>query len=143
MSTYESIIQSVDRGARFHVDLKKRSIMVGGEYVVKDGRCDDNIPSMTMEECVAELNRLYEEYYNSVPSERSENKYRRYFSAKPLEELTDEDMWCNKRRDVCQAALETFLCLSLINGSFHIDDEKYFWQSEQHPSFVILRDFIQ
>lgn len=84
-------------------------------------------------------------YLHSVPSARSEAKYRRYFRALPEYKLSEEDMLYGQHRDITQLRLELFILISILQGALVWEEfakDKWFWQSSNYPSFIILKQWI-
>ena len=66
----------------------------GGKPVIRNGQYEGElgVPPCTGKEFFANVEELYRRYKHSIPSERSESRSRRYFTALPERELDDEDM---------------------------------------------------
>lgn len=149
MSIFLELVQRVEEGEPFHIDFEKRTMKVGKDYLIKEGEydTDDNlIGFMNMENILRLIDELYFEYKYSLPSERSENKRRKYFKALPMEELDDCHLFNSTRREVAQCKLEGFILCMILNGSFVWDEEKmgkWFWQSKSDPDLVILKNWIK
>lgn len=149
MSILEELIRRVDEGEDFHIDFEKRNMKVGKGYLIKNGEYDTEyklMGAMSINDVLKTIVDLYHEYKNSLPSERSENKRRKYFKALPMEELDDFHLLNPIRRDGAQARLEGFILCMILNGSFVWDEEKlgkWFWQSKNDPDLVILRSWIE
>ena len=89
---------------------------------------------------------LYTSYKYSLPSERNDNKRRRYFKALSVDELTDEQLIKADKRETRQAALEGFILCSILTGQLKWDEAimgKWFYQSVSDPDLVILRSWIE
>lgn len=139
--------QKVCDGARFSINFENRSMKINGKYVIKDGKAECEIPSIVKD--IAELTKFYDRFYNSVPSERSDNKRKTYFRALSEKDLSDDDMMYGERRETAQFELEYALLSAIINEDlkwehFQNDNPKanWFWQSTSHPSFVIFKKWI-
>ena len=88
---------------------------------------------------------LYQVYKHSRPSERSENKQRKYFKALKLNELEEDDMLYGDDRELAQLSLELYLLCWILSGTFVWDEDsmgKWFWQSQNDKDLVILRSWI-
>ena len=87
---FDIVCREVLNGAKFAVDFKTRSLKLNGEYIVKNG-----ISTVIQENRYVPENFLYhvEDFYrlykNSIPSERSESRNKRYFKALPEKDLLD------------------------------------------------------
>lgn len=141
--------EKVHNGSTFRINLEKRDLVIDGKYIIKDGQyegClgyDINFPVNAL---LAMVEEYYWEYLHSVPSARSEAKYRRYFRALPEHELSEEDMLYGQHRDITQLRLELFILIAIIQNTLIWDEfakGKWFWQSKKHPSLVLLRQWIE
>lgn len=155
MSIYLELVERVSNGEPFHIDLEKRNMKVGKEYLIKDGEFDKeqvllgesfaNIHNLT--DLLFELEVLYRVYKYSLPSERSDNKRKKYFKALPMEEITDEQLMVAERRETSQAALEGFVLCMIVSGQLVWDENimngKWFWQNQTDPDLVLLRNWIE
>jgi hypothetical protein len=142
---YKETLGRVAKGARFSVNLEHRSLRVNGKYVIKDGNYEGNLGCAPSDEPLREIERLYERFYYSVPSQRSEQKVRSYFRALPEKELPDEDMLYGMRREEAQAELELFVLCQLIQNALDWNSFAsglWFWQSSKYPSLIILKKWI-
>ena len=102
MSIFSEGLRLVDNGERFHVDFEKRTLTVGRKKLIDNGNYDvsqnlyDN-EAQNHDELMAKICMLYRAYKYSLPSERSDNKRKKYFKALPIEELTDEQLICGEK----------------------------------------------
>ncbi|MFR9542969.1 MAG: hypothetical protein SNH27_13035 [Rikenellaceae bacterium] len=146
-SIYQQAIQQVEDGAKFRVDFLSRSLQINGKWVIKGGEYEGDlgIESCSNDEFFSNIERLYQIYKHSVPSERSESKSRQYFKALPERKLSDEAMLYGERRDKAQIELELYLLCHIIKG-FEWDAETFgtwFWQSKTETDLVILRSWVE
>lgn len=144
---YQETVRAVEGGARFKVDFQTRSLKVDGKYVIRDAsyKGELGVPNCSEEEFLSKVEELYCRYKHSIPSERSENTSRRYFTALPENELSDDDMLYGKRRDKAQAELELYLLCQILHG-FKWNPEtmgRWFWQSRTDRDLVILREWVE
>lgn len=143
---YQETIEKVGKGSRFTVNFKDKSLKVDGKYIIKNGKYEGNLGIEKTDDNVLDvIETLYTRYYHSIPSARSDSKQRSYFRALPEHELSDEDMLYGIHREVAQVALELFVLCSIINGSLvwsEFADNKWFWQSQNYPSLIILKQWI-
>ena len=142
---YEKYIELVSDGVPFKVDFKNKSLRVGRKTLIKDGIFDVEIDvePKTQEECLLEIDRLYKEYANSLPSERSDNKKHTYFKAKEVRYLTDEQMCFGKDRELAQFELESFILIHSLKGNFKWDNNwGWFYKSPNNKSLIILKEWI-
>ena len=151
MSIYLELIERVSEGEAFHVDFEKRNMKVGKNYLIKEGEFDESkeliYGDYDMWILLHTIRQLYKNYKYSLPSERSDNKRRKYFKALSMEELTDEQLMVAGRREVSQAALEGFVLCMIVSGQLVWDEKmmngKWFYQSETDPDLVLLRSWVE
>lgn len=151
MSIYYEMLERVNNGERFNIDLEKRTMKVGGEVVINKGEYDTskelyegNIYDSAV--WLHMVRELYRNYKYSLPSERSDSKRRKYFKALTVDELTDEELITGKPREVAQYMLEAFILCTVLRGDFVWDEErhgKWFYQRPSDPDLVILRSWIE
>lgn len=141
---FEKAVDAVTNGEKFKVNLEKRNLQIGNKYLIKDGKYDG-----VLHNCVgfsiSTFEELYQIYKHSRPSERSENKQRKYFKALKLNELEEDDMLYGDDRELAQLSLELYLLCWILSGTFVWDEEsmgKWFWQSQNDKDLVILRSWI-
>lgn len=141
---FQKAIDAVSNGEKFKVNLEKRNLQVGSEYLIKDGKYEGALHN-EVGFSISKLEELYELYKHSRPSERSENKQRKYFKALKLNELEEDDMLYGDDRESAQLMLELYLLCWILSGTFVWDEEsmgKWFWQSQNDKDLVILRSWI-
>lgn len=151
MSIYTDLVQAVSEGKTFNIDFAERTMKIDNKKIINKGEWDNEKSliewSFSEDDSVLKtIERLYMLYKNSLPSERSENKKRKYFKALTIDELNDEYIFATMRREVAQAQLEGFILCMILNGSFVWDEEKmgkWFWESKNDPDLIILRDWIE
>lgn len=150
MSIYLELIGRVHDGEPFHIDFEKRNMKVGKKYLIKDGKFDEpqKLISGTYDAqaILDTIEELYRVYKYSLPSERSDNKRKKYFKALPMEEITDEQLMVAERREVACATLEGFILCMIVSGQLMWDEEflgKWFWQCPSDPDLIILKNWIE
>lgn len=146
---YQETLQKIANGARVRVDLTRRALTVNGKKIIDGGKYEGELGTPTVDDPIAEIERLYGRYLHSIPSERSDRQYRPQFRALDESELSDEDMMFGERRDQAQAALELFVLGSVLDGSLTWETFKersiktnWFWQSPSYPSLIVLKSYI-
>lgn len=136
--------KAIENGAKFRVDLVKRSLYVNKKCLIKNGEYEGSLSSITSFS-IEKLEELYEIYKHSRPSERSDHKRKLYFKALYANDLSDDDMLYGRDREIAQFNLETYLLFWIMSGLFVWDEEymgKWFWQSPNDGDLVILREWI-
>jgi hypothetical protein len=155
MSIYSELLERVSEGESFHIDFEKRNMRVGNDYLIKDGEYEEsrqllgewfgNVCNLT--DLLFELECLYRVHKYSLPSERSDNKRRKYFKALPMEEITDEQLMAAERREYARAVLEGFVLCMIVSGQLVWDEKimngKWFWQSQNDPDLILLRSWVE
>ena len=151
MSIYLELIERVSEGESFHIDFEKRNMKVGNEYLIKEGEFDESKELVSgpydMRIILNMIEELYKQYKYSLPSERSDNKRRKYFKALPMEEITDEQLMVAERRETSRAALEGFILCMIVSGQLVWDEDimqgKWFYQSKNDSDLVLLRSWVE
>ena len=155
MSIYWELLDRVELGEAFYVNFEERTMKVGKDYLIKNGEYDTRrslfgelYPEPYSLHVVLHMIReLYGNYKYSMPSERSDSKRKKYFKALSVDELTDEQLVCGRKRETAQAALDGFILCSIIAGHLVWDDDvmcgKWFWQSRSDADLIILRSWIE
>lgn len=140
--------EKVHNGSTFRINLEKRDLVIDGKYIIKDGKYegelgyDTKFPANAL---LAMIEEYYWEYRHSVPSARSEAKYRRYFRALPEHELSEDDMLYGQHRDITQLRLELFVLIVILQNTLVWDEfakGKWFWQSKKYLSLVMLKKWM-
>ena len=147
----EELIERVDNGEKFHIDFEKRNMKVGRTYLIKDGEYDKDkymlslSSKATIDIILDNIEDFYNEYKYSMPSERSENKRRKYFKALSAEELSIDDMVNGKSREVAQCILEGYILVNILKGTLYWDEQlmgRWFYQGND-PDLIILKKWIE
>lgn len=109
--------EKVHNGSTFRINLEKRDLVIDGKYIIKDGKYEGELGYDTkfpVNALLAMTEKYYWQYLHSVPSARSEAKYRRYFRALSEHELSEEDMLYGQHRDITQLRLELFILIMVL-----------------------------
>lgn len=152
MSIYLELLKRVEGGETFYIDFEKQTMKVGKDFLIKNGEYDNSrvlygiyiYPSINV--VLHMIKELYVGYKYSLPSERSDNKRKKYFKALSIEELTDEQLMRAERREYRQAALEGFVLCMILTGQLYWDEEKmgkWFYQSKSEPDLILLKKWIE
>lgn len=153
MSIYLELLERVSNGESFHIDFEKRNMKVGNDYLIKEGEFDesktliDDVEFHALNDILCNTEILYKQYKYSLPSERSDNKRRKYFKALPIEEITDEQLMVAERREYACAVLEGFILCMIVSGQLTWDEEimngRWFYQSKSDPDLIILKQWVE
>lgn len=138
--TYTEIIKKVEDGAKFFINLEKRTLRLDGKLV--DLKEIEMPPYDT--DVMIVIESKYENYKHSVPSERSESHRKCYFRALPEKNLSDKDMMYGEPREVARCRLELFVLMAIVSGKLTWRDEwgSWFWQSDHDKDLIIFRQWI-
>lgn len=145
---YNNTIQEVKEGAKFNVNFESKSLRINGKFIIKDGHFEGDlgIEKIPIAEALSEIETLYSRYYHSIPSERDNVTSKFYFQALKEYELSDIDMLFGEHRQEAQIKLELYILCLILNGSLVWDEfakDKWFWQSPNYPSLIILKKWIK
>ena len=131
-----------------YTDLDTKNLIGDKGYIIQNAEIIDeeafealNIGPVD----ISELEKLYETYKHSVPSEDNKHNIRKepYFKALDLNELSQTDLETNTDRNTAGDILEATLLVSIIFGTFiWTEPAKWFWQSQNDRDFVILRKWV-
>ncbi len=140
MKTSE-IIEKVQDGAKFTINLQKRTLRLDGKLVEIEQTSAFSCLPQNFIEC---LENLYQDYKYSVPSERSNSRRRNYFRALREKDLTSRDMMYGLPREEARFSVEMLVLCSLLNG-LKWDESwgKWFWQSTKDKDLVLLREWFE
>lgn len=144
---WKQALEGVANGARFSISFENKSLKLNGKYLIKDGKYQGELGCTPYCGNVLEhIEHLYCRYLYSVPSERSETQRRNYFRALPESELKDEDMMYGIHREEARVELELFILCQLLHGVFdwkEIAHDKWFYQSPNYPSLILLKKWFE
>ena len=147
MSILSKGLEQVENGERFHINFEQRTLKVGQDKMIDGGEYDTSqVLYESSQSLLDTVRELYILYKYSLPSERSDNKRKKYFKALPIEELTDEQLIYGARREVAQYMLEAFILCAIISGDFVWNEDihgKWFYQDKNEPDLVILKKWIE
>jgi len=146
---YQTVISKVGDGAHCGVDFKKRTLRLDNKRVDLTAAPLGIEEFSSLDEWLDRVEDLYDAYKYSRPTKSSAARERRTkFKALSAKELVAE---CGHgalgnplSRDVAQAALEVFILLSLVNGSFIPDElfaKDWFYQGGD-KSFIMREDWF-
>lgn len=150
MTIYEELVQRVSDGETFYINFEKRTLKIGKETIIRNGKYDEDRvlydnEELNMVQILSYIEGLYNNYKYSLPSERSCNKRKHYFKALPIDELTDTQLMTADRREIAQAALEGFVLCMILTGKFIWTEDmgSWFWVSKKDSDLVILRSWVE
>lgn len=137
---YDEIIEEVKDGAKFFINLERRTLRLKGKLIdlkeIEMPESNNNV--------MATIESLYENYKHSIPSERSESHRKCYFRALPEKNLSDKDMMYGEPREVARCRFELFVLMAIVSGKLTWHDEwgSWFWQSDHDKDLIIFRQWI-
>ena len=148
-TTIEKIINSVKDGAHCSVDFKNKSISIDGKAIDLTSFPSGIEHFDDLDDWLDKVEELYDAYKYSTPTKDTINKNRRIrFKALSVKELfaeTGRNALHNPTiRNVALAELESFIVLSLVDGSFSPEElfnKDWFYQG-QDKSFIMRKDWF-
>lgn len=158
MSIYTDLLDAVDQGKKFKVDLINKSLWINKRRIIHKGEilheqdkskeliCEDDLGTKygncpLSQEAWKLIEILYFEYKHSVPSKNDRGKS--YFKAMSVEELTDAELAYNANRSYMQAVLEGYILFgSLMNWIQWEFGNYWFWKGND-PELVVLKNWIE
>ena len=148
MSVFTDFLHDVERGKRYRINLKEKTIKINGKQLLllDDLICSDDLVKLGLTEKISDfwntVETLYPKYKRSVPSAKKLGN-ESHFHADDVEVLTDDELAFNESRCYMQAALEAYVLLSSLNEDVVWQNENHwFWQSPVEKNLVILREWI-
>ena len=153
MSIYTDLLDAVDNGKKFKVDLINKSLWINKKQIINErDKSKELIEKWDLEDFGFQyeidknpwklIEFLYHEFKHSVPKE-NESK-RSYFKALSVDELTDADLAFHEARDFSQAKLEGYILLGSLNGWIKWEyEDNWFWKSDEDENLVIIRNWIE
>ena len=159
MSIYKDLIDAVDKGKKFKVDLIHKSLWINKQQIIKEGEIvheqDKSKDLISPKDllCMGWVNPLnenpwswveflYQEFKHSAPSENSNKKS--YFKALSVDELTDKELAFNIDRDFGQCLIEGYILLASLQGWLKWEHGSYwFWQSKTDENLIVIKNWIE
>lgn len=138
--TEKEIIKRVENGEKFFINLEKRTLRLNGKIIPLE---EIEMPEYESD-VITEIERRYQTFKHSVPSERSESHRKKYFRALPEKSLSDEDMMYGEQREIARCSLELFILVAIVNGilTWQEDWGTWFWQSSSDKDLILFRQWI-
>ena len=127
-----------------NIILMKEGLVVPQELFFSDGEIvcvKEDIPLIDEidEEPYERAERLFFEFYNSIPSKEV---VKSHFNAKNLVNLSFRQIINNNCRNKANAALEAYIICASLKKLFVWNDKKWFWQSSAYPNFILFKEWI-
>lgn len=141
MSIYSDLLERVERGAKYKIDLVQKTLKIDGRTIILEGNLIDenDVGNGNPWEI---LETLYLSYKRSVPNTH-QNGNKPYFKSDSVEDLTDDEIAFNEPRGLAQFALECYVLFASVLGKLKMGNKNYwFWQSKNYPECVVLREWI-
>lgn len=117
--------EKVHNGSSFRINLEKRDLVIDGKYIIKEGQYEGSLgydTNFPVNDLLVMAEGFYWQYRHSIPSARSEARYRRYFRALPEHELSEDDMLYGENRELAQLRLELYLLIAILNSDLIWDE---------------------
>ena len=159
MSIYRELLDEVDKGKRFKVDLMEKSLWINKRQIIKKGEIvneQDKSKEFIEEYDLAleygslslcrspweVIEVLYTEFKKSVPSEHSNRKS--YFKALSADELSDAELAYGSDRDYAQARIEGYVLLASLQSWLKWEHgTHWFYQSPSDSELIVLKNWIE
>ena len=143
MTIYDKLVEEVENGKSFYVDLKNKSLKVGKEWLINEGNYVGDLIGDLPCDSWEMLEKLFFEFYMSRPSEWSDHK-KSYFATKPVKEMTEFELAAGRSRLVAQAKLEGFVLCAVLAGHLAWNNKfgNWFWASKKYPELVVLKEWF-
>lgn len=139
-------------------DFHSQSIHSGKYYIMcqgqlmrstillSDGSCYNADPNLLIdkyERPYEMIEKLYSEYYNSIPS-MEESYASSYFKAISSKKITLEQMNKGIARTEARYALEGYILLSVVCGNLKWKNhEHFYWFSRKQKGLILFRSWIE
>lgn len=143
MTIYDTLVDAVENGSSFKVDLKSKSLKIGKKVVINGGKYEGELIGDLPCDPWEMADKLFIRYYISRPGAWAEKK-KSYFKAKPYEEMNEFELAGGEPRLVAQAKLEGFILCAVLAGLIKWDDRfgSWFRKSQKYPQFVLLKEMF-
>ena len=149
---YDKCLERVRQGADFKVDFIKRSVMVDGKYVIKEGKYEGtlfhyNFDKDDVDGAMEVIREQYNLYRVSRPTKKSMAKRHVYFEAMSQEELDARGTafaWFTGKRDESQFSLEFIFLGFVLLGVLKWNPQwgSYYYKDPNSP-LRIQREWIE
>ncbi len=138
------IFDEVQNGAKFCINLQKRTLRLNGKLVEIDNPQDyvqDDVDGTYL----LDLRETYKLYKHSVPSERSDSHRRTYFRALREKDLSDHDMMYGRPRELARFDLEAYVLCGLLSKKLWWLENwgTWFYQDPEDKDLVLLREWVE
>ena len=141
MTIYDKLVEHVEQGGRYKVDLVNKTLKIGKVVVINEGRYEGELIGDLPKDPWEVLEDLYDEFYNSRPSAWTDRDGR-YFHARPAEEFTFADLVEGTPRMLAKAKLEGYVLCAVLAGLLTWPGEGWFWRSPKHDDFRLLKSWF-
>jgi len=140
---YEEVIERAENGEMVRCNFKSKTLKIGRECLIKNGEVENGKCINFSGDFLKEVERLYANYYVSMPSEKS-TRCKSYFSALSADEMSMEELIYGEERVIAKAKLEAFVLCCIVQKLAQWDDSmgSWFWKSEKFPSLVLLKEWF-
>lgn len=160
MSIYKDIINEIQNGKRFKIDLNKKDLWIGRKQIIKEGVIIDEkylnealiepfdledileYSPILNEHCWNVVEMLYEKYQHSSPTKTNLGN-KPYFKALDVEDLYDYDLAYGLERNVAQVILESYILLGGLIGWLVWQNENHWFYQGKDKEFVVIREWIR
>lgn len=133
------LVEKIASGHHFSINFKERTLKCESKLIEKDKW----LVNLENENILEKLQALYDEYYFSVPSERSSRNRHCYFAAMNSDELSDGQLILGGDRYIKQFELERFMLSVIEQKKWEdlFDQKHFFYKGNNH--MVILKNWFE
>jgi len=146
MDILEYTTAQAAKGARISVTFETRTLKAGRRTLIRNGEtAHTGLQACTLQKTLETIEALYAAYRHSMPSVMTARHRSRHF---PLpEDSSTQGSIYGEDRNTALARLETYILLSVMNGSLTWDEQtmggRWFWRSRKEKGLVISRQWTE
>lgn len=135
--TYEELLEKIESGHHWSINFETRTFKFGKKVV--------DLPEFAIaqkEEVLENLQKLFDNYFYSTPSERSSYDRHFYFKAMDVDDMTTQQMINGSNREVARFELELFMLSVICNYKWEdlFDDKHFFWKGKN--GLIVLKEWF-
>lgn len=144
MVIFDRLVTHVTDGGRYKIDLKNKTLKIGKEVVIDEGRYEGELIGDLPCDPWEMADKLFDNYYNSRSSAWSDKQTSKYFKAKDSGEMDFTELVVGEPRLVAKAKLEGYILCAVLAGYLKWNPMfgNWFWKSPVHNDFVLLREWF-
>lgn len=142
-----AVIESL-KGKRVCVDLVNKNLTVGDRGWIVLGKVTKSAPVKKLvgdkvKGDISDMEKLYESYKYSYPSEDETKRKKNYFKALTVDEMTEEEIIYGVERKTARVTLETGVLLNVLTGNLTWNKSWGSWYYQgKDKDFILLRKWV-